>query len=296
MPISIAMHLSTLSDAKLVIRQLGADFCPICSTCRGEVMTFSKASACIANSSFYTNCGGCQQCLADYKTPTGDALPEVYQAVLTQVLNLCANSTTDAQISSYQAQASRLAIIADIKSTSTGLSVSATSTSATSTSASTPISTTQSSPLAESSEQARQEKPLNKIWIVGPAAGSVIALAFIILLTVYVTKIWLRKANEQQLKSRGEGSGDGDNNTANDQAELHGNAIELHELENAQVYELAAPEPVGTELHTPREGKGEKEDIWPLPVSPLRALFVMSILRDQRRKNEEPIHNTYYNR
>ena len=63
------------------------------------------------------------------------------------------------------------------------------------------------------------------------------------------------------------------------------------EVANQEIHELPALEPVGTEMHTPRDtnvgGGKEEEEKWPLPLSPLSFLFAMSELRDQRRELEE---------
>jgi hypothetical protein len=73
-------------------------------------------------------------------------------------------------------------------------------------------------------------------------------------------------------------------------------SMEMGELENNEVYELAAAEPVGSELNTPRDGTADSSEQWPLPITPLRALFAMSEIRDERAgNNTSPQHDTYYN-
>ncbi|KAH8593556.1 hypothetical protein B0O99DRAFT_206300 [Bisporella sp. PMI_857] len=291
------MRLPKFSNTTLVVRELGvlpANFCPVCSTCRTDVIQFNKTSSCTSNSSFFASCSGCQQCIVTYKDANGDGLAEagLYQAALAQVLNLCSNSTTAEQIANFKAQASRLSIIAESRPTSTeSLAL------ATSTPASAPVSTTEaSSPtLTNSPQQAHQVESFNKIWIAGPVIGSVIALAIIILLIVYTTRTRRNVADKSGLENKEDASSDGDDSTTRDEMDLHSEAAEPQELENIEVYELPAAEPVGNELHTPREGKGEKEDNWPLPVSPLRAMFAMSVLRDEKRGDEGPKHHTYYN-
>lgn len=68
------------------------------------------------------------------------------------------------------------------------------------------------------------------------------------------------------------------------------------ELENTEVHELAAPEAVGSELSTPRDGHMDPIEEWPLPLSPLTQLFAMTELRDKRAENNNSLkHETYYN-
>lgn len=68
------------------------------------------------------------------------------------------------------------------------------------------------------------------------------------------------------------------------------------ELENTEVHELPAPEPVGSELNSPRDGHMDPIEEWPLPLSPLTLTFAMTELRDKREENNNsPKHETYYN-
>lgn len=93
--------------------------------------------------------------------------------------------------------------------------------------------------------------------------------------------------------------------------QLHSECVEARELESTEVHELAALEPVGSELNTPMEARpkirlgGEsireedEGDEWamqsPLPLSPLPLLFAMSELRDERMGRSESLrHETYY--
>ena len=73
------------------------------------------------------------------------------------------------------------------------------------------------------------------------------------------------------------------------------NAVEVGELDNNEVHELAAVEPVGSELNTTRDANMEPIE-WPLPLSPVPLLFAMTELRDERAGNDDlPKHKTYYN-
>lgn len=71
----------------------------------------------------------------------------------------------------------------------------------------------------------------------------------------------------------------------NDPGELKQGKSQLHsesvELETHEIHELPAVEPVGSELSTPRDGAIEQ---WRLPVTPLRALFAMTEIRDERAR------------
>jgi hypothetical protein len=68
------------------------------------------------------------------------------------------------------------------------------------------------------------------------------------------------------------------------------------ELENREVHELPALEPVGSELNTPMEARMREEDwpVSPMPLSPLPLLFAMSEMRDERAGNVSPKHDTFY--
>lgn len=80
-------------------------------------------------------------------------------------------------------------------------------------------------------------------------------------------------------------------------AQLHSECIPVREMENTEVIppvELPALEPVGQEMLTPR-GDMETDKEWPLPISPLPALFASAEIRDERMGVEEsPKHETFY--
>lgn len=80
-------------------------------------------------------------------------------------------------------------------------------------------------------------------------------------------------------------------------AQLHSDCIPVKEMENTEVVapvELPALEPVGQEMLTPR-GDMENNKDWPLPISPLPALFASAEIRDERMGVEEsPKHETFY--
>ena len=82
-----------------------------------------------------------------------------------------------------------------------------------------------------------------------------------------------------------------------EKAQLHAESAPPAEVEVHEVHELAAVEPVGSELSTPMEAR--IRDDWPLtpmgtmPLSPLPLLFAMSEMRD-RAGDESPRHDTFY--
>jgi hypothetical protein len=83
--------------------------------------------------------------------------------------------------------------------------------------------------------------------------------------------------------------------------QLHSECIPRKEMENTEVIppvppvELPALEPVGMELLTLRDETDKPEKEWPLPISPLPALFAMTEIRDERTgTTESPQHKTFY--
>lgn len=80
--------------------------------------------------------------------------------------------------------------------------------------------------------------------------------------------------------------------------QLHSECIPRKEMDNTEVIppvELPALEPVGMELLTPRDETNKAEKDWPLPISPLPALFAMTEIRDERiGTDESPKHETFY--
>ena len=78
-------------------------------------------------------------------------------------------------------------------------------------------------------------------------------------------------------------------------AQLHSDCVIIKELDGREVYEMAAREPVGTELQTPRDEKDGGTGEWSIPVSPLAWIFAETELRDQRMGGDvSPRHETFY--
>lgn len=70
------------------------------------------------------------------------------------------------------------------------------------------------------------------------------------------------------------------------------------EMDVHEIHELAAVEPVGSELNTPMEARMREDDwpISPMPLSPLPLLFAMTEMRDHRNGvvDVSPRHDTFY--
>lgn len=90
---------------------------------------------------------------------------------------------------------------------------------------------------------------------------------------------------------------DSESTASHGKAQLHSECIPRKEMDNTEIappVEMPALEPVGMELLTPRH-ETSKPDEWPLPVSPIPALFAMTEIRDERSgANESPKHDTFY--
>lgn len=282
--------------AALAARQLPSllpsDFCnPICPSCRTDVALFDKNISCAINSSFLNDCSACQQCIISYQNEQGPKFQgEIFQVVLVNVLNLCSNSTVAAQVAVLQSQASKLSsVLAKSRTSSAISSATSTSTPAIATSSIKPAPVTSSVP-TQNSDQGTSNISL----IVGPSVGVVLGLAAILIVIFLI-----RRQQKQQptnfpveTKEVDDDSEPGDSTRATPQPLPE--IVEPKELEAVEVYELPAAEPVGIELHTPRDGKMDEED-WPLPMGPLRAMFVEAEMRDERMGDESPNHQTFYN-
>ncbi|KUJ11354.1 uncharacterized protein LY89DRAFT_242945 [Mollisia scopiformis] len=162
--------------------------------------------------------------------------------------------------------------------------------------------------------------PLSQSWVAGPVMGSILGMS-----TVFVVIFFTRRKQRRDMLAQDpvpkpfhdvptSPSTRSSSAAGEDVPQLHGESVEIKELESTEVHELPALEPVGTELNTPMEarprirlaGDGIGEDFaegedeqWamqsPLPLSPLPLLFAMSELRDQRMGRSESLrHETYY--
>jgi hypothetical protein len=120
--------------------------------------------------------------------------------------------------------------------------------------------------------------------------------------TVFVV-IYFTRMKQQRAKKAEEALGvkefndNESENTEQGKAQLHSECVPVRELENTEVHELPAVEPVGMELHTPRSGTMESPEEWPLPLSPVPLLFAQAELRDERTgRSESPKHETFYHK
>jgi hypothetical protein len=167
--------------------------------------------------------------------------------------------------------------------------------------------------------EASSNPPLSHAWVVGPVAGSVLGMS-----TVFIVIFFTRRKQHKDMIAEEEAPKPFDNPddpstrassaAGDDIAQLHSDSSEPpKELQSTEVYEMAAAEPVGTELVTPmtarprirltgegtEDGEEQEEEQWtmqsPLPLSPLPALFAATELRDERMgRSESTRHQTYY--
>jgi hypothetical protein len=140
------------------------------------------------------------------------------------------------------------------------------------------------------------EHKVNKKWIVGPVIGSILGAVTIAMLIYYTRrKRRLNALAVEAAKDIKEDDEESSRDSGLGKMQLHAESVVMTELENNQVFELPAREPVGSELSTPRDGTMASHDDWPLPLSPLPLLFAMTELRDERTgNNQSPKHDTYY--
>jgi len=242
----------------------------------------------VSNSSFLNDCSACQQCITSFQNEQGAKFQgQIFQVVLVNVLNLCSNSTAADQVAALQAQASKLSALGSTRTLSGSSSATSMPTTAIS-----PITT---APIAAGIPHPNPDGGIVNInRIVVPTVGSVLGLVAILAVTYFLWRKHRRRATVASLETKavdsGSESGDSRGGTPLPPPEV----IEPKELETVEIYELPASEPVGFELHTPRDGKMDEED-WPLPMGPLRAMFVETEMRDERMGDESAKHHTFYN-
>lgn len=131
--------------------------------------------------------------------------------------------------------------------------------------------------------------------MVGPVVGSALGLMTVVLVILFTRRRQQRVYEARQdVKNGPEGEGkDNDDGRSQPPPEI----VEPKELETFEIYEMPVPDPVGSELSTPRTGtfKSDGEE-WPLPLSPLPMLFALTEMRDVKMgRSESPKHATYYN-
>ncbi|RDL38622.1 uncharacterized protein BP5553_02962 [Venustampulla echinocandica] len=166
---------------------------------------------------------------------------------------------------------------------------------------STPIANPAALTSAPSSVETKPPGPgpaLSHTWIAGPVLGSILGVSTV-LIVIYCTRRKQRR-EEWELGAVQPKEFRDDDSTAADSGkpQLHSECVPPKELDNSEVVlpaELPALEPVGMELLTPRDVTDKPEKEWPLPISPLPALFAEAEMRDERAgKSESPKHETFY--
>lgn len=232
-----------------------------------------------------------------------------------EVLDLCLNTTVSTDIMALQSQASRLSMVGDYITSKAGATTTS-SLSPTNTSTPTPpaIPTANTggpasitpAPVAPSPSPVPTATPqvtatgqsLNKSWVIGPILGSILGIVTVAVV-IYFTRRKHRKDEEAMVAEKTAQIKDSDEDdsgySTQGAPQLHSESVIPKELETNEVYELAAVEPVGSELSTPKDGTFDPIEEWPLPITPLRAMFAMTEIRDERAgNNASPKHETYY--
>ncbi|CZT07188.1 uncharacterized protein RAG0_12719 [Rhynchosporium agropyri] len=215
------MYLLKAATAGPVLRQAteivfpSACCSPQCPWCRTEVAKSDGATtSCVANSSFITNCGACQQRILTYNIETGRTeMSTQLEVVLISVINLCSNTTVAPQVLALQSQAARISrmgiMLASATSSSTtsitlstkgsvnnpsSQSVLATAIWAAEFSSSKAAASTFSLRIASSTSialsAAESTQPLHSSWVAGPVIGSVFGLSTVIVV-IFVARIWV---------------------------------------------------------------------------------------------------------
>jgi hypothetical protein len=136
-------------------------------------------------------------------------------------------------------------------------------------------------------------QPLNRSWIAGPIIGSILGMATVATV-IYFTR-WKLRRDAQAMSVDVKKSKDLEDNDSGDstpstrgKSQLHSENVPARELGTNEVYELAAVDPVGSELTTPR---GRVAEDWPLPIFPLSSIFVMTETQDERAGNNNDAGN-----
>jgi len=277
----------------------------ILANCRTDVASFDKATSCVSNSSFLNDCKTCQQCIMKYQTEQGSKFQgEIFQVILVNVLNLCSNSTSADVAAALRDQAAKLSNLGTRRTTSgtdSPTSVPTPAASITTSPASIPTSPTSLITPAAVTPNALAQNSYNESsnikWIVGPTIGSVLGLVALLAVVFFFRRKQSRgvETDPVEIKKVDNESEFGESRVASPHPQPHiEEDVEPKELETVEIYELPASEPVGAELHTPRDGKMDEGD-WPLPMGALRAMFVETEMRDERMGDESPQHQTFYN-
>ncbi|PVH78925.1 hypothetical protein DL98DRAFT_655798 [Cadophora sp. DSE1049] len=275
------MYLPRVATAVLALRQaatlvLPSAYCsPQCPSCRTEVANFDGATtSCVANSSFITNCGACQQCIVTYNLENERTESSTQmEVVMINIINLCDNTTVAPQVSALQSQASRIsrmgvflasATLSATASTTTSTPVATTygaefwktadsnnpsfqsllatatwapdysSWKAAASASSAPTSSSTFSPLPA----AEKTQPLNTSWIAGPVIGSVLGLCTVIVVIFFTRRRHMQAlalSNPPTIAITKEFNDGESTHSQPGKPQLHSECVEAKELENSEV-------------------------------------------------------------
>ncbi|EPE36422.1 hypothetical protein GLAREA_05760 [Glarea lozoyensis ATCC 20868] len=314
------MLLPRVVAAALALRQviIPQDYCqPQCPTCKDNIIAFDNATSCVTGSPFLANCGACQTCVLYYSIYNGTVplLDEVISTLSAQ-LDRCDDSPVKAEVSAIASQVARISSYAAL-ATKTETSSSTITPAATNSvdSASQVADTTSGSATSTGSPAATNTSTstaavgpgpkLSQSWIAGPVIGSILGMATVFVVIYCTRRKHIRE--EWELGNIKEIPDEDQESTRPppppppsddaDKAMLHGDCVVPKEMANTEIIppvELPALEPVGMELLTPRSATDNMEKDWPLPISPLPALFAMTEIRDERTGADSPRHDTFY--
>ncbi|KAL2070988.1 hypothetical protein VTL71DRAFT_14014 [Oculimacula yallundae] len=276
------MYLPKAATAILALRQAStivfpAAYCsPQCPSCRTEVANFDGATtSCVANSSFITNCGACQQCILTYNVETGRTeVSTQMEVVMINIINLCNNTTVSPQVSALQSQASRISRMGVMLASATlNVTVSITSTAqplttsgaefwrtvdsnnpsfqsvlATATwapefsswkaAASTSTATPTSSSTSIPLPAAGSAPSLNTSWIAGPVIGSILGLCTVIVVIFFTRRRHMQAIVLMNAPAISITKDFNDTESIRSQPskpQLHSECVEARELENCEV-------------------------------------------------------------
>jgi hypothetical protein len=137
-------------------------------------------------------------------------------------------------------------------------------------------------------------QPHNQSWIAGPVIGSILGMATAAILIYFTRRKLQRKLRRDaqamavHVKKPKYLEDDDLGDSKQGKSQLHSESVPAIELGTNEVYELAAAEPVGSDLTTPRDRVAE--DL-PLPIFPLTSIFVMTEIQDDRAGNNNDAGN-----
>ncbi|TAQ86097.1 hypothetical protein B7494_g5575 [Chlorociboria aeruginascens] len=237
--------------------------------------------------------------------------------MLGNVLGWCLNTTASDAVENLASQAQKISAIGEQLASKTTMSAMATTTSgagsqapngvSTSTPTGESLTSTNSSDVTATGDNTLQATdqsttsattPLNNSWIAGPVIGSILGIGTVFIVIYCTRRIQNRKMMIETQPKIFKIDDDAASQSTQRKAQLHADSVSVKELDNTEIrppVELPVPEPVGSELITPKLDSIEATDDWPLPLSPLAALFAMTEMRDEKAGlDDSPRHDTFY--